>query len=94
MRSDRAAPPRGDGNTLEPPEVQGIAYSRWDGSTAMNGSGGASSSTGAKNTGAPSGTTTGSANSSSYNADRWYPDHAVLNTTKDQLKAMPEFKYN
>ena len=26
---------------------------------------------------------------------KWYPDHAVLSgVTKDQLKAMPEFKYN
>ena len=24
----------------------------------------------------------------------WYPDHAVLSATKDQLKAMPEFKYS
>jgi sporulation protein YlmC with PRC-barrel domain len=24
----------------------------------------------------------------------WYPDHAVYNTTKDELKAMPEFKYS
>jgi sporulation protein YlmC with PRC-barrel domain len=24
---------------------------------------------------------------------KWYPDHAVLNATKDQLKAMPQFKY-
>jgi sporulation protein YlmC with PRC-barrel domain len=24
----------------------------------------------------------------------WYPDHAVLNTTKDELKSMPEFKYS
>jgi sporulation protein YlmC with PRC-barrel domain len=23
----------------------------------------------------------------------WYPDHAVLNATKDQLKVMPQFKY-
>jgi hypothetical protein len=23
----------------------------------------------------------------------WYPDRAVLNVTKEQLKAMPEFKY-
>jgi len=36
--------------------------------------------------------TTGAATSST-SADRWYPDHAVLNATKDQLKAMPEFKY-
>jgi sporulation protein YlmC with PRC-barrel domain len=25
---------------------------------------------------------------------RWYPDHGVLNATKDQLKAMPQFKYS
>jgi sporulation protein YlmC with PRC-barrel domain len=25
---------------------------------------------------------------------RWYPDHGVLSATKDQLKAMPQFKYN
>ncbi len=29
------------------------------------------------------------------NADRrWYPDHAVMSANKDQLKAMPEFKYS
>lgn len=34
--------------------------------------------------------TTGSAR----DGDRkWYPDRAVLNATKDQLKQMPEFKY-
>ena len=26
--------------------------------------------------------------------EQWYPDHAVLNLTKDQLKSLPEFKYN
>jgi hypothetical protein len=34
----------------------------------------------------------GSANAN--NNDNWYPDHAILNATKDQLKAMPEFKYS
>jgi hypothetical protein len=29
----------------------------------------------------------------SNNRNDWYPDHAVLNATKDQLKAMPEFKW-
>src|ERR1700692_4857678 len=24
----------------------------------------------------------------------WYPDHALYNATKDELKAMPEFKYS
>ena len=27
-------------------------------------------------------------------SEKWYPDHAVFNTTKDQLKAMPQFKYD
>jgi hypothetical protein len=24
----------------------------------------------------------------------WYPDHALFNATKDELKALPEFKYS
>lgn len=35
-------------------------------------------------------TTTGTTSS---NTKEWYPDRAVLNATKDQLKAMPQFKY-
>lgn len=27
------------------------------------------------------------------NADNWYPDHAVLSASKDEVKSMPEFKY-
>jgi hypothetical protein len=49
--------------------------------------------------------TTGSgsaANTNAANANRparaanekWYPDHAVMNATKEQLKALPQFKYN
>jgi hypothetical protein len=38
-------------------------------------------------------TTTGSAQTPE-SRDRNYPDHAVLNATKDQLKAMPQFDYN
>jgi sporulation protein YlmC with PRC-barrel domain len=26
--------------------------------------------------------------------EQWYPDHAVINVTADQLKAMPQFQYN
>ena len=26
--------------------------------------------------------------------EKWYPDHAVMNATKDQLKALPAFKYS
>ena len=40
-------------------------------------------------------TTTGSATStSSSKTNPWYPDHAVFNATKEELKAMPEFKYS
>ena len=37
--------------------------------------------------------TTGSAASEPKNSVRTYPDHAVLNATKDQLKSMPNFDY-
>lgn len=42
------------------------------------------------------GTTTGAANgpAPAAKANPWYPDHAVFNATKDELKAMPEFKYS
>lgn len=40
-------------------------------------------------TGAVTTTTTTTTATSS----RWYPDHVVYNATKDELKAMPEFKY-
>jgi sporulation protein YlmC with PRC-barrel domain len=49
-------------------------------------------------TGAATGTTTGAATGSgsalASKVNPWYPDHAVYNATKDQLKAMPEFKYS
>jgi sporulation protein YlmC with PRC-barrel domain len=41
------------------------------------------------------GTTTGSNTAdAAKKTDRTYPDHAVLNATKDQLKAMPQFNYS
>jgi sporulation protein YlmC with PRC-barrel domain len=46
---------------------------------------------------ASSTTTTGSTASSSMTTTKsspWYPDHAVYNVTKDQLKSMPEFTYS
>ena len=43
----------------------------------------------------PSSTTTGStAGSAASKPNPWYPDHAVFNATKDELKGMPEFKYS
>ena len=40
----------------------------------------------------PASTTTGAAGAAKANP--WYPDHAVFNATKDELTAMPEFKYS
>ncbi len=45
---------------------------------------------------ATSTTTTGAATTAPAAASKpnpWYPDHAVFNATKDELKAMPEFTY-
>jgi sporulation protein YlmC with PRC-barrel domain len=40
-----------------------------------------------------SSTTTGAAPTTTAKPNPWYPDHAVYSATKDELKAMPEFKY-
>jgi sporulation protein YlmC with PRC-barrel domain len=60
--------------------------------------------TGASSAPAPGGarpststTTTGAATAApppAVKKNPWYPDHAMLSATKDQLKAMPEFKYS
>lgn len=43
-------------------------------------------------TGAATGTEKTATTTSS--SSKWYPDHAVFNASKDQLKSMPEFKYS
>lgn len=51
---------------------------------------------GSSSTARPS-TTTGAAGggmTAKTTKDHWYPDHAVMSGTKDQLKAMPAFKYS
>lgn len=56
------------------------------------------SGTGAK----PAGTTTGAATgtdrpaapAATSSSSKWYPDHAVFNASKDELKNMPQFKYS
>jgi sporulation protein YlmC with PRC-barrel domain len=60
------------------------------------GAAGAPNATGARPS---STTTTGAATTTTVPANTakpnpWYPDHAVYNATKDELKAMPEFKYS
>ena len=65
-----------------------IAYT--GASTSAPATGGARPSTGTT-------TTTGAATTAPAPAVKknpWYPDHAMLSATKDQLKAMPEFKYS
>ena len=40
-------------------------------------------------------TTTGAASTApAAKPNPWWPDHAIFNATKDELKAMPEFKYS
>lgn len=43
-------------------------------------------------TGAATGTDKTATTTSS--SSKWYPDHAVFNASKDELKNMPEFKYS
>jgi sporulation protein YlmC with PRC-barrel domain len=38
--------------------------------------------------------TQSTASTTRSNENKWYPDHAVVNATKDQLKSMPQFKYS
>ena len=63
---------------------------------AYTGVAGAPNATGSR---PASSTTTGAASTNTAPAtvskpNPWYPDHAVFNATKDELKAMPEFKYS
>ena len=64
-----------------------IAYT---GASTQPATGGARPATGTS-------TTTGAATAPAAPAVKknpWYPDHAMFSATKDQLKAMPEFKYS
>jgi sporulation protein YlmC with PRC-barrel domain len=59
--------------------------------TATNTARPATTTTTGAATGTEKTTTTTTMTSSS---SKWYPDHAVFNATKDELKNMPEFKYS
>jgi sporulation protein YlmC with PRC-barrel domain len=53
------------------------------------------STTTSSTTNRPAATTgANTADTTATKSDRNYPDHAVLDATKDQLKAMPQFNYN
>jgi len=64
--------------------------------TAGTNAAGTAGTMGTAGTTAPNTTGSVSNNSAagSSDANRTAPDHALVNMTKDQLKAMPEFKYN
>ena len=66
-----------------------VAY-KGTASTGTPGAGGAGGSMSRPPT--TTGSTAGSPAASKPNP--WYPDHAVFNANKDELKAMPEFKYS
>jgi sporulation protein YlmC with PRC-barrel domain len=61
-----------------------------DEAVAYTGAAGAPNATGNR----PASTTTTGAATTTSSKNPWYPDHAVFNATKDELKAMPEFKYS
>jgi sporulation protein YlmC with PRC-barrel domain len=42
----------------------------------------------------PSTTTTTTTTTAASSSNDWIPDHAVMSGTKEQLKAMPQFKYS
>ncbi|MGO3931297.1 PRC-barrel domain-containing protein [Rhodopseudomonas pseudopalustris] len=70
--------------------VRSASASRSSGS-GMAPSGSSSTTTGSATTGSASSSTSSATNAS---GDQWYPDHAILNVSKDELKSMPEFKYS
>jgi sporulation protein YlmC with PRC-barrel domain len=67
-----------------------IAYTTSSNTGAPGGGGAGAGAGGMRPSGG--GTTTGSAAPASK-PNPWYPDHALFNTTKDELKDMPEFKF-
>ena len=74
-----------------------VAYTGVAGGTNAAGSHPASTTTSTSTTGAAttsSGTGNSGAGMAASKPNPWYPDHAVYNATKDQLKAMPEFKFS
>jgi sporulation protein YlmC with PRC-barrel domain len=69
---------------------EAVAYTGTGTGTNPNARPATTTTTGAATGTEKTATTTTSATSSS---SKWYPDHAVFNATKDELKNMPEFKY-
>jgi len=74
----------------QPVAYTGASNAPAPGSTAPAGTSPPSSTT----TTGSTATTSSSTSTASSKSSRWYPDHAVFNATKDELKAMPEFKFS
>jgi sporulation protein YlmC with PRC-barrel domain len=72
-----------------------IAYTGTASTTGAPGAGGSMANRPATSPSTtPPATTTGSAGTASMaKSNPWYPDHAVFNANKDELKSMAEFKY-
>jgi len=68
-----------------------VAYST--SSSAPAGGGANPAGGGAKST-TTTGSTAGTSPAANSKPNPWYPDHAMFDATKDQLKNMPEFKYS
>lgn len=72
---------------------EAIAYTGTGGAPGAPGApGGAGTMSKSTTTGAATGTEKTATTAPS--GSKWYPDHAVFNASKDELKNMPEFKYS
>ena len=69
-----------------------VAYTGTAGATGNRPA--STTTTGAATTSTAPASTTSSTPATAAKANPWYPDHAVFNATKDELKAMPEFKFS
>jgi sporulation protein YlmC with PRC-barrel domain len=68
--------------------TEAVAYTGAAGNTKPPGSPATTTTTGAATN------TNNAATAPKSSSSQWYPDHAVFNATKDELKNMPEFKYS
>ena len=75
----------------EPVAYTGVAGGP-NGATGTPSAGNRQGSTTTTTTGAAGGTGAGAP--AAAKANPWYPDHAIFSASKDELKAMPEFKYS
>lgn len=79
----------------EPIKTTSASASGTSSTTSSGMTGSSSSSSGGMTTGAATtGASPAATSATASKPNPWYPDHAMLSATKDELKAMPEFKYS